>query len=448
MQELWPFQEVGIAFIRRCKKVIIADEMGVGKTRQAIEALKTEGCERILIICSKNAMFVWRRELLKWWPERADEFVTTDKKDPLMRRNIWKFALCVATTHQIILRDFVQIPKEWDAIVVDEPHRWLRNRKTKTFKALRKLSSDLLVFMTGTPTSRGAGDLWPMLHLCDKKQFSSYWRFVSTFCYVDNGPFGKDVYGTKNAQGLKEVLSKYMIRRLKRDVFPDMPEQLIDLVPITMDQFQYAFHDKLSDSMIANLEGQLIVAQNTLVTMVRLRQMLVCPKILNPKAPYGAGIEYLQAITSDMDEADRHFAVFTPFKAALPFIGEALEEVGVHMSYMQGGMSIDQIGEQVDAYDKKRGVMACVIKCAEAFSLASASLAFFLGAEWDPIDNTQAEGRMHRVETTETVNIHYLQYKGSAEERVMEVLSNKSRNVGKFLSDPRALQRLLQEHEL
>jgi len=444
MQELWSFQEDGIKFVRRHRRVIIADEMGVGKTRQAIEVLKAEGCNRILIICSKNAMFVWQRELSKWWPERADDFITTEKRPPEMRRVIWERVLCVVTTHQILLRDFVNIPKEWDAIVIDEPHKWLRNRRTKTFKALRKLGSDFLIMMTGTPASKGAGDLWPMLYLCDRKQFTSYWRFVNNFCYVDDGPFGKDVYGTKNIEGLKSLLSKYMIRRLKREVFPDMPLKLVDLAPIIMDQFQYAFHDKMLDSMVADLEGKLVIAPNTLVTMMRLRQMLVCPKMLNPDAPYGAGIEYLQGVTSDMDKDDRHFTIFTPFKKALPFIGVALEDVGAHMTYMQGGMSVKQIAEQVDEYNEKRGVMVCVIKCAEAFSLASASLAYFLGAEWDPTECAQAEDRMHRPETVETVNIHYLQYKGSVEDRVMELLSDKSRNVRKFMTDPRALQKLLQ----
>ncbi len=443
MEEMWPFQVEGVNFIRRHKRVILADQMGIGKTRQAIEVLKAEEVETVLVICSKNAMFVWERELKKWWPEKADFFITTEGLSPFARTSVWVESVCVITTNQILLRDQDKIPKFWTAIILDEPHKWLRNRNTKTFKALRKLNSDLLIMMTGTPSSRGAGDLWPMLGLGEMKKFSSYWKFVSTFCYVDDSPFGKEVYGTRNLEGLKTLLSKYMIRRLKAEVFPEMPPKLIDLVPIEMTRIQRVAHDGLLEEMITQLDGKLIVSQNTLTTMMRLRQMLVCPKMLNPDTGYGAGIEYLQGITSDRDVEDRHFAVFTPFRKALVHIGAALEVAGAEINYMSGGMSLKQIAEQVDQFTYKRSVMVCVIKCAEAFSLASATTGFFLGAEWDPKEDEQAEDRLHRAETTETVNIHYLQYKDSVEARVMEVLTGKSRNVAKFMSDPRALQRLL-----
>ncbi len=364
MEKMWPFQAEGVNFIRRHRRVILADQMGIGKTRQAIEVLKAEEVEAVLVICSKNAMFVWERELRKWWPEKADSFLTTEGLSPHARQYIWTEGFCIITTHQILLRDFDNMPKQWAAIVLDEPHKWLRNRNTKTFRALRQIDSDLLIMMTGTPASRGAGDLWPMLRLCDKKQFSSYWRFVSTFCYVDDSPFGKEVYGTRNLPGLKTLLSKYMIRRLKADVFPQMPPKLIDLVPVEMTRVQRLAHDGLLEEMIAQLDGKLIVTQNTLTAMIRLRQMLVCPRILNPDTGYGAGIEYLQAITFDLDPDDRHFVVFTPFKKALIHIGDALEEVGAKVNYMSGGMSLKQIAEQVDQFDETRSVMVCVIKCA------------------------------------------------------------------------------------
>lgn len=449
VEKLWPFQVEGINFLKTHKRVILADQMGIGKTRQVIEVLKeypiADGITSILVICArKNAMYVWMdKELPKWWPEVADQFVSTEGKAPSERITIWREMCYVVTNIQTLQRDKEEVPKEWDFIILDEPHTWLRNRKTKAFAFMKTLRSEFLIIMTGTPTSKGAHQLWPMLHLINRKVFSSYWRFVNTFCYVDDAAWGKDVYGTRNKEALKDLLGRYMIRRLKAEVFPDMPPKLVDTIPITMTSEQKKAHTELVEELLTMLAGQLVMTPNTMTAMMRLRQLLVCPRLLNPDAGLGAGIEYLQDIASEMDPADRHFTIFTPFKKALPFIGEAMDAIGVPVVYLHGGMSTRQLAEAVVTYDEERCIAVCVIKYAESFSLASASQAYFLGAEWDYTECEQAEDRMHRAETKETVNIHYLQHLNSADERVMEVLSQGFSNVSEYLSSPRALQKLL-----
>jgi SNF2 family DNA or RNA helicase len=456
MSELWPFQVAGVKFLQEHKRVILADQMGIGKTRQVIEVLK-ERVQRdseisILVVCAKkNAMLVWERELIKWAPELAEDFGSTEGKSASKRLTIWTHGLRVIATHQVMLRDKKTMPLKWDIIVIDEPQTWLRNRKTKSFKFMKTFRSEFLILMSGTPATRGAQDLWPMLNLINRKVFSSYWRFVSSFCYVDDTQWGKDVYGTRNKDALKDLLSRYMIRRLKAEVFLDMPPKLVDTVPIRMSDEQEKAHTELLENLLTMLAGELVMTPNILTCVLRLRQLLVCPRLLNPEAGLGAGIEYLQTMTAELilggEEDACHFVVFTPFKKALLHIGEALQKVGAKVGYLYGGMSTKELGAAIDKFNEERSVLVCVIKYAEAFSLASACTAYFLGAEWDPMEDEQAEDRMHRVETVETVNIHYLQYIGSVEERVMEVLSTKYAAVGQFLTDARSLQKLLFKKE-
>jgi SNF2 family DNA or RNA helicase len=448
MKVLWPFQAAGVEFLLKHKRAILADQMGIGKTRQVIEVLKGRFAASrsisILVVCAKkNAVRTWNKELPKWAPELAEIFVSTEGKSPTKRVAIWEEMPFVIATHQVIMRDRMVVPLVWDIIIIEEPQSWLRNRKTKTFRYMKTFRSEFLIIMTGTPSSKGAQDLWPMLNLINRKVFSSYWRFVNTFCFVDDGMWGKDVYGTRNKEALKELLDRYMIRRLKAEVFPEMPEKLVDTVPLDMTRQQAKAHDELSDELITSLEGRPVMSQNSMTLALRLRQLLVSPKLLNPEAGYGAGIEYLQEVTSDMDPGDRHFVVFTPFKKALPYIGEVLEQAGAGVVYLSGGMSTKQLDQAIDTYDSTRCVAVCVIKYAESFSLASGTLAFFLGAEWNFTENEQAEDRMHRTETTEAVNIYYLQYTGTYEERVVEVLADDRENVSQYLSDPQALQKLL-----
>lgn len=448
MKELWPFQAVGIKFLWKHKRAILADQMGIGKTRQVIEVLKkcfaiTPNISILVVCAKKNAVRTWNKELPKWAPELAEIFVSTEGKSPPEREAIWTERPFVIATHQVILRDRLVVPIVWDIIIIEEPQSWLRSRKTVTFRFMKTFRSEFLIIMTGTPSSKGAQDFWPMLNLINRKVFSSYWRFVNSFCYVDDGIWGKDVYGTRNEEALKELLSRYMIRRLKLEVFPEMPPKLVDTVSIEMTTQQARAHDELSDELLTSLKGQLVMTPNSMTLALRLRQLLVTPKLLNPDAGYGAGIEYLQEVTSNLDSEDRHFTVFTPFKRALTHIGGALELAGTNVVYLHGGMTTKQLDQAIDTYDEQRCVAVCVIKYAESFSLASGTLAYFLGAEWDFTENEQAEDRMHRAETTETVNIHYLQYTGTFEERVMEVLADNRETVSQYLSDPQALQKLL-----
>ncbi|KKK83446.1 hypothetical protein LCGC14_2793310, partial [marine sediment metagenome] len=94
MKELWPFQVVGAEFLYSHKRVILADQMGIGKTRQVIEVLKKRFAANrnisIVVICAKkNAVRTWNKELPKWAPELAEIFVSTEGKSPPKRGAIW-----------------------------------------------------------------------------------------------------------------------------------------------------------------------------------------------------------------------------------------------------------------------------------------------------------------------------------------------------------------------
>lgn len=65
---LYPFQKKGVAFgLKKCGRILIGDEMGVGKTIQAI-ALSYLYKENwpVLIICPTSLKFNWRAEILRW----------------------------------------------------------------------------------------------------------------------------------------------------------------------------------------------------------------------------------------------------------------------------------------------------------------------------------------------------------------------------------------------
>ena len=64
--ELRPYQIVGRDFLLSHSRALLADEMRVGKTPQAILAAAAAGGSS-LVVCPAIAVSQWRREWQRWW---------------------------------------------------------------------------------------------------------------------------------------------------------------------------------------------------------------------------------------------------------------------------------------------------------------------------------------------------------------------------------------------
>ncbi len=71
--DLFPHQRAGVEFLAAARRALLADEPGLGKTAQAIRALKRlhdigEDVFPALIVCPNTLKKNWKREFEKWWP--------------------------------------------------------------------------------------------------------------------------------------------------------------------------------------------------------------------------------------------------------------------------------------------------------------------------------------------------------------------------------------------
>ena len=73
-EDLFPHQRAGVAFLTTAKRALLADEPGLGKSAQAIRALKKlkDSDEQVfpaLVVCPNTLKKNWKREFEKWWPD-------------------------------------------------------------------------------------------------------------------------------------------------------------------------------------------------------------------------------------------------------------------------------------------------------------------------------------------------------------------------------------------
>lgn len=448
--KLRPYQVEGVEFLVKYERAVLGDEMGLGKTRQVLTALKElhalEG--RILLVCNGPARYVWRKEIKKWGFSIPYYVVKGQKHQ---RSKFWKSneAGMFACTYGTFRQDITDIPTEWDVRLFDEGHN-LHNKKTKNFKAAKSTHSPILFIITGSPIRKGVQNLWTLMHLIAPKTFNSYWRFVNSFCLVEQGFFGMEIVGPRNTKNLRKLLKTRLLRRLKRDVAKDMPPKNRQPLPVVLEGTQLKVYKGLAEEMLTELplegsmESTLVVAPTVLAKLTRLRQLLVTPKLFDPRAEIGAAFTTVLEHIAD-SEKNPHVVIFTPFAEALPHFEEALLKAG-HKSVItfRGGMDLDDLDIALEMFKRTRGIGICSIKYAQSFDLDSASRGYFIGYEWDYFDNLQAEDRLQRLTTKFPVDIYYAKHEGTVDDDVLEAVTEKQHTVNKVFPSLARLRKSLE----
>lgn len=450
--ELTNFQIPGFERATQQRRHGIAYEMGLGKTVVGTRALfetiisSPTPIRRVLILAPKNAIRVWEDHIDEWFGVLETRLGKTvqwaiwrwRKKygNATKRRKLWTSYFpdtvnIYITTVAGFIQDLAYFEQVYDVIIVDEAKR-IRNYKREGFKALRKVvllnPKGFFWPMTGTP-GKEPKDFWTMLHLMDPKYHSSYWRFVNAFYWTQKGYFGGlEILGLKNDDEW---------RRLLRTKFSIVTKEMVGRQPIrrqrlyvTLDDVQQDIYDQLTTEMMAIHDDKLIMAQNSLVLSTKLRQLLICPKILDPGiASYGSALEDL---VDTLEETDPHTVIFTPFTSAFAHFQARLNTAGHKDVFFLSGeenLTPDEIQDRIMDYRRARGIMLCTVAFAQAFSLEPADKAFFIGYSLDPEENAQAEARLDRLTTTYPVNAYYYTYENTYDDQLMEIVNWKQKKI-------------------
>jgi SNF2 family DNA or RNA helicase len=415
----------------------VAYPMGLGKTVVGVFSLWHVRPRRVLILCPRNALRVWEDHIVDWFRGLdAKEGRTTPTviwrwrkryNNQDARRKMWGKFLpdhvnVYITTVAGFLSD-VEFLEQFDVVIIDEAKR-IRNYRSEGFKALKPLCKACQYFwpMTGTP-GRLPGHFFTMLHLMDPKYFSSYWNLVRAFMYTQKAQFGGglEILGWKNKAQWDLILKQYFTF-VSREQAGQLPIRR-QVLYVQMDEVQQKHYDELSTDMLTETpDGRYIIASTSLTATLRLRQLLVCPKILGLDS-YGVAIEDL---IDTLQDSDPHIVIFTPFTEAFPFFTERLNRAGIKtVETLSGGLTPDEVVERIERYRRHRGIMLCSISYATAFSLEPADRAFFIGYDFDPDNNAQAEYRIKRLTTTHSCVAYYYCHEGTYDETQLEILDIK-----------------------
>ena len=433
------YQEEDVQFgLARKGGIINANPPGLGKTLETLDTLNRLPEGTTLVISPKMATGVWEYEANKWLGWKCLRITGEYKKEERqkIREEYDRGNTRLLIINVAMLEEIQAWRSIWDYVVIDEVHLLgLLNPTTKAFLSVDKLKYSRIFLLTGTPLRKGPQDLWGMLHLVDGKRFRHYWSFVNRYCTVIHNGFGKEILPRPlDPISFKSMLDEYMIRRKKEEVLTELPDKIRQVYPLDMSPEQFRVHKELTEELLTEIGDDVLAVNGPMLLCLRLRQLLVCPRLLNIPED-GAALEALSTYLIPEEFAQgRSVVVGTPFRQAIPHIIEALKRSikGIYIEVIHGEIkeTAAQVAQRFQDHKGHQKVLIFTIKSGASWTAHAASTGFMLGYDWSAINNLQAEDRIHRLGQINKVMWKYLTYQDSIDKQVMDRLDDRAMAIG------------------
>ncbi len=446
---LYSFQANDVRYMLTAKKCINANDVGVGKTVEALAAMDeiiSNGPLKVLIISPKSLMYMWADECKKATGRIAEvcDVPSQYKKHEKVNAKINSLETRIKIISYSML-DSKKWPsiydQDWDIIICDEAHK-LKNPQTKTTLEFKKLKSEYLWLLSGTPDPNGdLLEIYGMLSLIDPKRFSSKWAFLDRY-----GDFEEKVIGwdhknnkpkiAKDLQGISKemqpvlhrLLIPYMFRRKIRDVHDNIPAEVHQTIHVELGSYERRIYDEMLQDMLAYLEEEnWLLAGNALERNIRLRQMLLNPVLVggdDKSAKTEAMLELIQNIPGQV-------IVFSTSKAYNRYLEELFAKKKLFALRIDGDVDAATIRAREKAFQQGNAkiVHGTYAKMGEGLNLQSAQAMIRMDLSYVPKDNIQAKGRIIRPGQKHTPLIYDLVASNTIDEYVVKVNEQKENNI-------------------
>lgn len=180
------------------KRLLIADEVGLGKTIEAghilLEMFGRKEVSSSLVICPKSLLVKWQDEMFdkfgfEYKIYETNELLVDLKRDKeLNRKSIFGIITYDKLKNEKLKSILNNQGYSFDLIICDEAHL-LRNNETQRHKAIRPIihSAKYATLLTATPLCNGKEDLYNILSLLEPQRYPNYYMFLNDL--ESNKPF-------------------------------------------------------------------------------------------------------------------------------------------------------------------------------------------------------------------------------------------------------------------
>lgn len=438
-KELFPFQYVGVRFGELAGgRFLLGDDMGVGKTIQALAyAALHEEQWPVVVVCPANVKYNWAKEIGSWLPSSTLQVVEGRK---------YEFNDSDFTVINYDLMAYCEqqlLDMEAGIVIFDESH-YLKNKGTKKKPVKRTIASmnvaedaDSVLCLSGTPITNRPVELFTTLEMIRPSEYKGqYWPYVKRYCAAYNKGFGWDVNGSSNIPELHEKLRDVMIRRLKQEVLPELPDKMRQFIPAVVSTSDLADYRQVHRSLTREYDGMQsrgsVPAGFVLNMLTKLRHAAGRLKVTPT-------VQWIREYKSQKPETP--LVIFFHHKdvgaAVLNTIAEDKTLNAKKWRVISGDTPALKRTKYVEQFQMGMldGLLCSTGAAREGITLTAADTVVFVEREWVPGWEEQAEDRILRIgaEGKDTVWATYLSVVGTIDEHFDRVIESKRQVVSGVL---------------
>lgn len=437
------YQEEGIKYGLNHQKWLLLDEMGLGKSLQLIyiaeELKERENISHCLIICGVSSLKEnWRKEIEKHSKlpctilgqktQKNGKIVIGSIADRVshLKTHIKEFFVITnieTLRDDNIIKELTKGKNQFDLIALDELHHVKTPTSLQSKNFLKLKDAPYKIGMTGTLITNSPFDSYVPLKWIDveRSTFTNFKYYYGRF----GGDFGNILIGYKNIDFLKDIIDEHSLRRTK-DLL-DLPPKTIINEYVEMSSSQETFYENIKAGIRQEVDKVKLNTANLLALSARLRQATELPSILTTNEGItSAKLERAVDIAEQVLSANEKIVIFTQFKDTTQELRKRLSKYNPVV--VTGDIKDSEVATAVENFQNDEDTKVFIAthqKAGTGLTLTRARYMIFLSVPWTNANYTQAQDRIYRIGTKNSVTIYHLITKNTIDERVLEIVEDK-----------------------
>jgi len=447
LAELREYQHQGLNWLQFLREYelngILADDMGLGKTIQTLSHLLLEKEQgRLigpsLIVAPTSVLFNWAKEIAKFTPSLSYIVINGAKRQENFER-LEQYDI-VITSYPLVLKDTeVHQQQLYYYLILDEAH-YIKNPKTKLYKAMLTLKAQHKLCLTGTPMENHLGEFWAQFNFLLPGFLAGYRQFTRLF----KTPIEKHNDHERKVL-LNQRIKPFILRRSKTLIAKELPKKTSIIQTLKIEGKQAELYESVRLTMDTRLK-EIIAAKGLqrsqieiLDALLKLRQVCNHPQLLSlPSAKsikQSAKLEFLMETLPEMVEEGRNVLIFSQFTSMLTLIETEL--VTSNIPYVKLTGSTRNRQEVVEQFQSgKVPVFLISLKAGGVgLNLTAADTVIHFDPWWNPAVENQATDRAYRIGQDKPVFVYKLIIENSIEEKILEIQNKKAELANALLSE-------------
>jgi superfamily II DNA or RNA helicase len=422
-------------------RVLLADEVGLGKTVEAGMVLKEyilRGmAERVLILCPASLVGQWRDEMsAKFGIDCATSHDPLLRADPI---SFWGQPRVIASIAVARRKEQAEMlaTLDYDVVVVDEAHH-LRDQSSASYRLVNSLRKRFLLLLSATPVQNSLLELYNLLTLLQPGIFKTQKEFRAAYMMP-----GKP-REPANRDKLRDLMRGVMIRNTRALAALRMPRRHASTLRATPEAAEAACYGELTTlvrAVAAGGAGEHRLSLQHLLAAAGSSPAASAAAIArmaerHPKdGRWSALLSRIRTITAGAKEAAllkllaqnpaEKKLVFVHNRDSMTHLAGQLTQRKIPFALFTGDMSGPRKDAAVEAFRDQVPVLLCTESGGEGRNLQFCNTLINFDIPWNPMAIEQRIGRIDRIGQTREVFIFNLVTSGTIEDAVLRILDEK-----------------------